>query len=233
MSETKTKSASSVSWVLIAVVIVFLGGAVYIVWTVLSDDSPRKKANIATITLVKPPPIPVKEKPPEPEPVKESQKKEQIIDPGPQNEAQNANEQDDTPAGDKLGLDADGKAGTDAYGLVAKKGGRALLAGDGGLGRLSLLGKYASYTQIMEAAIRKKVQKYLDENGGVPRGKFQTVVQVSIDGMGKIVQFRIIGSSGNHKMDDAVKESLSQFRINEPPPEGMPRMMNIRVNSQS
>ena len=232
MSDKQLKTSSPVSWGLIALMVVLLGVGVYIVKTVLSDDSPRQKSSIATVTLLKPPPITVKEKPPEPEPVKDIQKKEEIIDPGPQNETQ-SREQDDTPAGDKLGLDADGKAGSDNFGLVGKKGGRALLAGEDGMGKLSLLSKFAWYTQIVETAIRKKVMKHLDENGGIPRGKLQTVVRVSVDSTGTIVQYRIVGSSGNHKMDEAVKQSLGNFKVSDPPPEGMPRTMSIRVTSQS
>ena len=113
---------------------------------------------------MKPPPVVIKEKPPEPEPVKETQKKEDIIDPEQKNEspaAPNA-DNDNTPAGDKLGLDAEGGAGNDAFGLVGKKGGRSLLAGGNGMGAISLLNKYAGYTQILTTTIRKKVMKSLD-----------------------------------------------------------------------
>ena len=223
------------TWGLVAFFAVILGTAVYVVVTVLSEDAPRKRTNVATITLVKPPPPPppVKEKPPEPEQIK-PMKQEQIITPGPQDQPK-SDAQDNTPAGDKLGVDAEGKAGSDGFGLIGKKGGRSLLAGGGGdgTGRLSLLGKFAWYTQIVETEIRKKVSQQLDENGGVPRGRLQTVVRVSLDGHGMIVQYRIIGSSGNHKMDEAVKQSLGTIRISEAPPDGMPRTMNIKVTSQS
>jgi len=236
MSDKQKTQQSTVSWGLIALVIVFLGGAAYIIVNVLSGEGPRKRDSVATVTLLKPPPVQVKEKLPEPEPVKEMQKKEEIVDPtqGPKDEPQN-NENDNTPAGDKLGLDAEGKAGGDSFGLVGKKGGRSLLSGDGGggMGRLSLLSKFGWYTQIVETEIRKKVMKHLDENGGIPRGKLQAVVQVSVDSVGAIVKYKIIGSSGNHKMDDAVKQSIGDIKISEPPPEGMPRTMSIRVTSQS
>jgi len=236
MSDKQKTQQSTVSWGLIALVVVFLGGAAYIIVNVLSGEGPRKRDSVATVTLLKPPPVQVKEKLPEPEPVKEMQKKEEIVDPtqGPKDEPQN-NENDNTPAGDKLGLDAEGKAGGDSFGLVGKKGGRSLLSGDGGggMGRLSLLSKFGWYTQIVETEIRKKVMKHLDENGGIPRGKLQAVVQVSVDSVGAIVKYKIIGSSGNHKMDDAVKQSIGDIKISEPPPEGMPRTMSIRVTSQS
>ena len=236
MSDKRNTQKSTVSWGLIALVVVFMGGAAFIIVNVLSGEGPRRRDNVATVTLLKPPPVQVKEKLPEPEPVKEMQKKEEIVDPtqGPKDEPQN-NENDNTPAGDKLGLDAEGKAGGDSFGLVGKKGGRNILSGDGGggMGRLSLLSKFGWYTQIVETEIRKKVMKHLDENGGIPRGKLQAVVQVSVDSVGAIVKYKIIGSSGNHKMDDAVKQSIGDIKISEPPPEGMPRTMSIRVTSQS
>lgn len=232
MSDIPVKKSSSVSWGLIALMIVALGGGIYIVKNVLSDTSPRKKNVVATVTLMKLPPVVIKEKPPEPEPVKEM-KKEEIIDPEPKTESpQNADDQDATPAGDKLGLDAAGAAGNDAFGLVGKKGGRSLLAGGNGFGTISLLNKYAGYSQFVQTAIRKRVMKQLDEEGGIPKGKLQAVVRVSIDSEGVIVKYRIIGSSGNNRMDEAVLRTLGSTKINEPPPDGMPKTMDIRIMSQ-
>ncbi|MBI5237022.1 MAG: TonB C-terminal domain-containing protein [Deltaproteobacteria bacterium] len=241
MSDKQIKKSSVASWGLLALMVVMAGAAVYFVKVVLSDDSPRKKSSVAIVTLLKPPPPPqIKEKPPEPEQVKEVQQKEEVFTPGLQDvvnqDSKPAGEQDNTPAGDNLGLDAEGTAGGDAFGLVGKKGGRSLLAGGGGsggggLGNLSLLTKFAGYAQIVETEIRKRVMKRLDEEGGVPRGKLQAVARVSVDSNGAIVDYRIIGSSGNHKMDDAVKQSLGNLKISAPPPDGMPRTMIIKITS--
>jgi TonB family protein len=305
----KQSLSSPMTWGLIALMLILLGGAGYVIKMILSDNSPRKKSGPAMVTLLKPPPAMEKEKPPEREPVKDIRRKEEntvqekgesidlekreIINPGPSNEPQNAANDntpaagppaldnapaagppglDNTPAGDTLGLDSEGKAGSDAFGLVAKKGGRSITAGVGGSGRagggsgnvggsgsgkvggggpvkiggggfgkaggggpenVSLLDKFSWYTQIMKTEISRKVQKNLDENRGIPRGKLQTVVRVSVDSTGAVVQCQIIGSSGNHEMDEAVKQCLGDIKISEPPPEGMPQTMIIRVSSQS
>ena len=122
MSVEKKKKDSQVSWVLIVLMVIFLGASVYIVKMVLSDDSPRRKSSIATVTLLKPPPVQVKEKPPEPEPVKDI-KKEEIVDTTQVNDQpKDAQSQDDTPAGDRLSVDGEGSAGGDSFGLGAKKG---------------------------------------------------------------------------------------------------------------
>ena len=222
-----------VPWVLVAVMIILTAGGVYIVKTVLSENEPHRENTTATVTLLKPPPpVQVKEKPPEE--IKEVPKKEDIVDPGVKNDTQkqNADSKDNTPAGDNLGVDAEGGAGSDSFGLVGKKGGRSILAGGSGMGNLSLLTKFSGYTQIVVTEIRKKVMKQLDEEGGIPKGKLQTVVRVKVDVDGKVVDFRIIGSSGNNRMDDAVIRSLRSLRISEPPPEGMPRTMNVKIISQ-
>ncbi len=227
------QAKKSVPWVLIAVTIFLISGGVYIVKTVLSEDEPHRKNTMATVTLLKPPPIvEVKEKPPEE--IKEVPKKEDIIDPGVKNEAQNQNtdSKDNTPAGENLGVDSEGGAGSDNFGLVGKKGGRSIIAAESGFGKLSLLTKFAGYTQIVVTEIRKKVTKQLDEEGGIPKGKLQAIVRVKVDIDGTVIDYRIIGSSGNNRMDDAVIQALRSLRISEPPPESMPRTMDVKIISQ-
>lgn len=231
LSDKKIKKPAPKPFGLIALMVVFLVAAMYIVKMVLSEDGPHNKSSVTTVTLLKPPPpLQVKEKPPEPE-IKQIQKKEEIIDQIPKDEPKNA-ENDSTPAGDKLGLDAEGKAGSDAFGLAGKKGGRSLLAGGDGMGRLSLLSKFAGYTKMVETEIRKKVMHRLDEDGGIPKGKLQTIVRISVDSNGAVLASKIIGSSGNNKMDEAVISSIVHIKLSEPPPEGMPRTMNIKISSQ-
>jgi TonB family protein len=238
MYNKQVKKTSYMSWVLIALMLSLAGAAVYIVKVILSDDNPKKNSYIANVTLLKPPPLPpIKEKPPEPEPLKEIQKKEEIIDPVTQNEpqsSQNADSHDNTPADNNLGVDAEGGAGGDAFGLVGKKGGRSIIAGgEGSLGKLSLLSKFSGYTHIAETEIRKRVIKRLEEEGRIPKGKLQAVARISLDSDGIVVECKIIGSSGNHNMDKAINQALNQFKISEPPPDGMPRKMDIRFTYQS
>ena len=223
---------SYMAWGILALMVVLAGVGASIVKSSLSDDSPHKKNSPVMVTLLKPPPPPqIKEK--LPEPVKEIPKEEIYA---PTQEDSNPGPDDDkAPAGDNLGVDAEGTAGGDAFGLVGKKGGRSILAGgggSGGMGRLSLLVKFAGYAHITEAEIRKKVMKQLDESGGIPKGKLQAGVRVRVDSSGAIIDFKIIGSSGNHKMDDAVQQALADTKLSEPPPDGMPRTMIIKITSQ-
>jgi len=219
------------------VILVLLSGILFLVKIFMAPDSGHRKNPVA-VTLLKPPPPPEqKEKPPEPEPPKE-QPKENIATP---NEAQQQNQPDQSddspPPGADLGVDAEGGAGGDGFGLVGKKGGRALTLGGGGGGsggsnRLSLLTKFSWYTSKIQDEIKQQMRKRLDQNGGVPKGKYQVTVHIVLDPQGAVLNYKIVASSGNDRIDEAVKLSLPGMRVSQPPPEGMPRSMTVRVSSQ-
>jgi protein TonB len=228
------KKAPYQNWLVPGVIGVFFLVVIgFIVKVVLTDVSPRKKEQIQTVTLLKPPPD-VKEKPPEPEIPKEVPKQEVIQDiPQQQDTPQNDQSQDDTPAGSDLGVDAAGGSGSDSFGLVGKKGGRAItLGGGGGMSRLSLLSKYSWYTQKIQEEIKKQVKKRMEQDGGLPKGKFQTIVKIILDNRGAIVKYHIVGASGNSKVDEALQATLGEIKISEPPPAGMPAGMTLKITSQ-
>jgi periplasmic protein TonB len=243
MADKETKKTPFLSWAVLGLMVVLIGVAAYFVKGVLSDESPNKKSAVMISLLKPPPPPPPKEKPPEPELVKQIPKKEEIVD-VPQKvvnqESKPAGEPDKAPAGNDLGVDAEGTAGGDAFGLVGKKGGRSIIAGEGGsggngsgLGKLNLLSKYSGYTGIAESEIKEAVFKRLDEEAGIPRGRLQAVARIRVDSSGLIIECRLIGSSGNHRMDDTIKRVLRDMKISEPPPHGMPQKMDIKFIYQS
>jgi outer membrane biosynthesis protein TonB len=253
----KKKSSSQTVWIISGVVVLvfLLAGAGFLM--LLSSEDPEKKSRVAVVALLKPPPPlkekalpPLKEKPPEPE----IQKKEIVEevreiakpDEPPSEKAENK------PAGDQLGLDAQGGAGADSFGLVGKKGGRDLLSlgkGEGGAvpggsevqekqtiggarDAAALIRKFAWYNQLVQEEVKKAVRKRLEENGGIPKGKLEAVLQIIMDDGGAITEYRVVHSSGNPSMDEAVKESLGYTRISEPPPQGIPRSMSVKIISQ-
>lgn len=192
----------------------------------LKDSGPQTRRNTHFVMLQPPPPPKIQEKPPEPE-----EKKPEINTPEEQvPEETEDHAKEETPPGDDLGLDAEGTSGSDAFGLKAKKGGRPLIGGDGG--RNALLNRYAWYTQIIQEEIRNKVRGHMEKNGGIPEGNLQTLVDIELDDLGRIVHFRIRGLSGDSRMDAAVQEVLWMGRIGEPPPYGMPRSMKIKISSR-
>lgn len=203
--------------------VVAISGIVF----VMKDKPEARKRQVQMVTLVKPPPPPppeVQEQPPEPEEVME----EQVPEEAPREDV--ADEPDAPPPGDLLGLDADGGAGSDGFGLAARKGGRSLIGGNGG--RESLLRKFAWYTGIVRQELEELVRRYLEEHGGIPKGELQTVVKIQLDERGRVDAFKIEGSSGNTEMDRAVAQILENAAVNEPPPSDMPKIIKLRISSQ-
>jgi len=203
----------------------------------LSGGGSKPQKQVQVITLIKPPPE-VKEKLPEPEAPKEVPK--QTIEtpseaPTPENNAPDAD--DSPPAGDNLSVDGDGGAGDNAFGLGAKKGGRAItLGGNGGgpgngMNRLSLLSKYGGYSYKMQGDIEKQVKKVLEKSGGRPKGKQQTVIKLTLAKDGTVLKFAIVTSSGIERLDAAFMTALNGLKLSEPPPDGMPNSMTLKIST--
>jgi TonB family protein len=231
------------AWLVPGIVgLVFLALIGFVVKVFLSDSGSTKKA-MYQVTLIKPPPPEDKVKPPEPEPQKETPKESiptPVDVPQPQAQANDQPPDNNPPAGSDLGVEGDGAAGSDGFGLTAKgkgKGRDITLGGGGGGGgggvnRLSMLTKYGWYTSKIQEEVKRQMRQRLDQNGGVPKGKLQIVVKIMLDARGTIVNYQIVASSGNDKMDEALKSSLPGFKISQPPPEGMPSTMTVRIVSQ-
>ena len=80
--------------------------------------------------------------------------------------------------------------------------------------------------------LQKSVNKILKERGGMPDQSLQTVVRIYLDDNGGITEYKIVGSSGNTIMDEAVRQAISTARIRKSPPEGMPRAMQFRISTK-
>ncbi|MCU0588426.1 MAG: TonB C-terminal domain-containing protein [Syntrophobacteraceae bacterium] len=228
MEENGSAGSSSSRWIWIAsgafVLGILLISALAIVRLVMNDDgeSRKKRAQMVTLLRVPPPPPPKVEKPPEPE----MKKKEEVVQPERKQAADES--RDDKPAGKNLGVDAEGGAGSDGFGLVGNKGGRSLVGGGGA----ELMRQYAGYLKVVQDELRKRVQEVMERNGGIPRGKLQATVKIQLDQRGTVVHYQILASSGDSRMDQALRDALGGSSISQPPPEGMPRRVNIRISSQ-
>lgn len=212
------------------IMICLIGSAFFVFKMLLKDDGKHRKRQIQRVTLVKPPPPKIKEKPPEPE----IKKKEEIVEPEPEEQPPEDMEEasDEPPPGEDLGLDADGTGGSDSFGLAAKKGGRSLIGGGIG-GKQALLKRYAWYVRILQEEVREKVNKYLEDKEGLPAGKHRIMLSLKLDDQGNMVSYTISKSSGDAKVDEAVKMGITGFKVSEVPPEDMPRILKLRVTFKS
>lgn len=185
---------------------------------------PGKKSGVQQIALIKqpPPPPPPKppEKPPEPPKVKEEVKVDQ-----PKEEPKPAEPKaaDEKPASDKpLGVDADGSAGTDGFGLAANRGGRDLLTTGGGGG-----GAYYS------GLLQREFFEALVRNRKLLKDEFRVVVKVWIGDDGRVHKADIVTSSGNPQFDDQIQLTLLEMNpLKDVPPISM-RPMQLRLSNRS
>ena len=199
--------------------LVLLAGIFYVVKVIVdfaSEKPVKHEKKIQTIDLVKPPPPPPpppKVEPPPPEP-----EMEKLEEPEPDPEPL-PDVQDQQPAGD-TGLDAEGTAGSDAFGMVGKKGGRGLLGGgDANAG-------YA--TSIKESLI-----DILSEHEELRRKSYSAVIKIWLTPEGNVSRFELSRGSNDEDIDKLLNKLVSQFKkAKEPPPPGMAQPIKFKISSR-
>lgn len=182
-----------------------------------SPPAPQKKGpqQITLIAPPPPPPPPPQEKPPEPE-VKEEVKLE---DPEPVEDLPEE-ASDEPPAGENLGVDAEGGAGGDGFGLIGRKGGRGLLSGG------DPFVMYASRLQ-------ERIEDSLTGDADVRRKAYSVVARIWVDGRGRIERAELDGSTGDRDMDAALERSLNALPpLAAAPPPDMPQPIRLRISSR-
>lgn len=178
-----------------------------------ADDKPQREVQIVQIVRPPPPPPPPDEPPPPPP-------EEQIDEPLPQDEPEPAPSDEPAPS-EQLGLDADGAAGGDAFGLAARRGGRDITGTGGAI--------FAWYTGML----RDRLLDRLSEDDWVRSKRFAVVVSVWVAPDGTIRETKLASSSGNRELDAAIVAALvSLGRLRESPPLEMPQPINLRVVSR-
>lgn len=207
-----------------AILAISIGVGVYLLQGMFEKPAQAKK-QIQQIAIVQPPPPPPPppETPPPPPP---EVKEEKLPEPEPEKEPDPAPEEAEEPPGDQLGVDGEGGAGSDGFGLVGKKGGRSLLGGTGGSAILWYGGQ-------VKRQLEDSLQSVLE--GGQARANAYTVVlNVWIGSDGRLSRAELSGSSGKTEVDRAIRDALPRLRfaLQKSPPENMPQPLRIRVNSR-
>jgi periplasmic protein TonB len=182
----------------------------------IKDKPEKKERKIQAISVMKPPPPPPPppkvDKPPEPEPEIEKQ-----VEPEPEEIPDVA---DEAPPGD-LGLDADGTAGSDGFGLAARKGGKGLFGGGGN--PFSWYGKKAS----------TDIQDILSESEDLRRRGYTAIIKLWVEADGSIKRFELARGSNDAQIDDLLTKLLAKYhKIDEPPPPGMEQPIKLKITSR-
>ena len=174
---------------------------------------PPKVQEISLVQPPPPPPPPPKmEEPPPPAQLMEEPKPEPepVADDAPADEAL---------PGDELGVDAEGGAGSDGFGLRGKKGGHGLIGGgDRNRG-------YAN-------ALQRELQSQLAENQDARGDKYSVVVKIWLADDGRVERFELLDSTADSDADTALRQTLNGLRMKNSPPEDMPQPVKLRIVSR-
>jgi len=200
----------------LAVVVIVAGIGVYRMVRGFLDSAPApKKQVVQEIHVIRPPPPPPDEPPPPPPPPEEKvdvHEPDQQPDPTPSNEP---------PPSEQLGLDAEGGAGGDAFGLVGHQGGRDLLASGGSA--------FAWYSNVVKGEILEQLQ----DDPNLRKGAYTVEVNVWLHADGTLDHFRVVQSSGDKARDKAVESVFSHLKpISKTPPADMPQPIELKIVSR-
>lgn len=200
-------------------------GLVWMVKGFIAGAEKPERPRVQQISLVKPPPPKPEIKPPEQkiEEIKDNREEVKVDDPTPEE----ARHDDGPPPGEQLGLDADGSAGGDAFGLAARRGGRDIttIGTGGGSGD-----REAWYGRI--------VSRHLEE--GLRRAKalqgasYQVQVQIWFDDAGAVQRVRLVRGSGNAETDERLREEILGLPpLREAIPADLQQPIRVRVTSRT
>jgi TonB family protein len=185
----------------------------------MMEPIPVQKKIVREVTLIAPPPPPPPkqiEEPPEPE-IEEVE----IDEPEPLPEEMPDPIADDTPVGEDLALDADGVAGGDAFGLLAKRGGRDLINSSSGI-----FSWYAS-------SVQADILELLSENTEIRKREYSVRIQLWVDSAGRLTETRLKESTGDRALDKMLITALRKIEtFSESPPKDLPQPINVRVTSR-
>ena len=197
-------------------VVAVSGLMVYFVKGFLDAPATPKKSVQQITLLTPPPPPPPQEKPPEPE-VEEEVKIEEPepLDEMPEEAA------DEAPAGEELGVDAEGGAGDDGFGLIGRKGGRGLLDGAG-----NPFMYYASQLQ-------RQIEDALLNAEAVRKKSYSVVAVVWLKPDGRVLRAELTSSSGSADIDSSLVQAITSVQTAaQSPPPGMPQPIRMRISSR-
>ena len=195
----------------VVVGILLLLGFVGFVHTMMGAKSGKTTRQVQIVQIIRPPPPPPEQPPPPPP--------EKVPDPLPKDVPEPTPDQPDQAPDQPLGLDADGSAGGDAFGLAARRGGSDLIGGTGSA-------PFAWYTNRMRDAIKDRLAAAPCTKSA--KGSVSTRVLVAADG--RVKQIKLTTGTGNVQVDECVDKVLASIAtLGDAPPPGMPEQVNLRI----
>lgn len=197
--------------VLVALVV---AGLIWLIRDMQKQPEESKRQVVQVVKLIRPPPPPPEPPPPPPPP------EEKIDEPLPQETPEQA-PPEEAQAAEQLGLDAEGVAGADGFGLAARKGGRDLVGTSGAM--------FAYYT----SSLKDCIQDVLSGDEQIRKSKYQAAISVWVRQVGAIEQIKVRTSTGNRALDQTIEEKLRHIQCaSGSPPIEMPQPVTMRIVSR-
>ena len=210
-------------WVIAAAAVLLLGGAVFLL-AGGSGSSKKKAPSVVSVmpVLPPPPPPPPQPTPPPPEPAEPPPDAPEFVE-----EQAPESPPEEAPAPDEpapMGSNIQGDGGPDAFGLVGKGGG-GMIGGRGKGGGGSQFGWYAGRVQ-------NAVTSALRNHRSTRTAQLAVKARIWVDTGGRVTRAVLEGSSGDRAVDGAIQqEILAGLQLPEPPPEGMPMPIVMRITA--
>jgi periplasmic protein TonB len=178
--------------------------------------TPPRGPQQVTLLTPPPPPPPPQEKPPEPE-IEDEVK---IEEPEPLDDLPEE-ASDEPPPGSDLGVDAEGGAGGDGFGLIGRKGGRGLLDGAGDPFRY-----YASQLQ-------RQIENALVEHDELRKKNYSVTASVEMRDDGSVLRAQLEISTGDRETDAMMIDVITRMQaLSQSPPPDMPQPIRLRISSR-
>jgi len=217
---------SSVHWkkhlpkisAVVFVIVVTIGASLFINnFMEANKNVPKKK--VQQITLVKPPPPPPPppkiEKPPEQE-----VRQEEVDIPEPEAMEEIPDIADAPPVGDLLGLDAEGGAGSDGFGLIGRKGGRGLLGGAG------------DPNVVYASKLQHEIENALAQIDELRSFAYSIRADIWVDTMGQVSKVVLVTSTGRKEMDKKLIAVIENVSLLDSVPESLMQPIKYRLSSR-
>jgi len=208
----RKRSRSRAPLIIVSVCVSVVGmGAFALVHSFVTSATAPTKPVVQQIQLIRPPPPPPPPETPPPPP----EEKVTVQDPQPKPDPTPSN---DPPPSQQLGLDTEGGAGGDAFGLVGNKGGRDITATGGSA--------FAWYAGLLKDQILAE----LSQDKNVRSGNYRISLKVWMGDDGSIKRTEIVRGSGDADRDRAIESDLQRLkRIPQARPIGMPDVVSFEV----
>jgi protein TonB len=214
MDELPPPSRALARWGIAIAVVLAAVGFGWFVHHVMSGKDSKPSRQTQIVTVIRPPPPPVDQPPPPPPPERQQEQiAEQQAEPTPGDDA--------TPS-EQLGLDAEGTAGGDGFGLAARKGGHDLVGSGGAI--------FGWYT----ARLKDRVAEMLSADARLRSKKFVVSLRIWIESDGRIREVHVVSGTGNGDLDAAIRNAVASIgTLPESPPLEMPEPVTIRIVSRA